>query len=86
MDKETGEVLESYSIITTEALAFVAKQGHDRSPYFIKEEGFKNWLSPEINKLEEALEILEKNKLKPELMAEVDRPMKPGWQKRAGLE
>ncbi len=44
VDKATGEIVPSFTIITKEADSFIAKIGHDRSPLFLKEDSAKDWL------------------------------------------
>ncbi|XGC79454.1 SOS response-associated peptidase family protein [Bdellovibrio bacteriovorus] len=44
-DATTGEVVESYAILTSPPYPFIAKAGHDRSPIFIKESAIHEWVS-----------------------------------------
>ncbi len=43
-DLATGEVIESFAIITTEPTKEILEAGHDRSPLFLKPEAFEEWL------------------------------------------
>ncbi len=46
INKETGEVLESFSILTKAPTEFVLKTGHDRQPIFLKQDSDRlNWLN-----------------------------------------
>lgn len=45
VNKETGEVSSSYSIITTTANQLLQKIGHHRSPVILEEEDEQTWLS-----------------------------------------
>jgi putative SOS response-associated peptidase YedK len=77
VDKSTGEVIESFTILTTNPLPLVEKIGHDRSPFFIKESAFEPWLSgPEPKK------VLTEGRDDLALEMTRDRPMRPGWEKR----
>ena len=83
VDKESGEVFESFAVITTEPYALVTeKTGHDRSPLFLKENSLKDWLDPAPKKSAVLLNLLKEAKQIPTLSADKDRAMKPGWEKR----
>ena len=82
MDKETGEVLESFSIITDEPPEFIERMGHDRCPVFLKKEAFKDWVDPNTKKATELKEILNSTRESLEFSVENDRAMRPGWEKR----
>jgi putative SOS response-associated peptidase YedK len=56
-DVETGEILESCTIITTQANELVARV-HDRMPVILPTEAERVWLDPTISK-EHALSLLE---------------------------
>lgn len=45
LDKETGELTETCTIITTEANA-VLKPVHDRMPVILKPDSYEEWLNP----------------------------------------
>ena len=47
LDKNTGEVVPSFTIVTKEPYPFIEKIGHDRSPLFLSEENAHKWLSME---------------------------------------
>ncbi len=77
-NKETGEVIESFSIITSTPLPFVEATGHDRSPLFLGIESAKVWLKSETGDPDWLLANAEN----PTVTASRFRPMKPGWEKR----
>lgn len=83
VDKKTGEVINSFSILTAEPGEFVKKIGHERSPIFIKQnlKTFENWFDLENNDGASFLEFLSKQ-YEPKMNALIDRPMKAGWEKR----
>ena len=58
-DKETGEVLESCSVVTTEANELVARI-HDkkRMPVYLHPEEFDEWLDPENHNTDELQNLL----------------------------
>lgn len=75
MDKQTGELLESFTIITRAPLKYIEEKGHDRSPIFLAEEAFSDWLNPSW-KEKQLLELLHAQKDDKEWRAEIDRPLK----------
>lgn len=57
LDKESGELLETFTIITTEAND-VLKPVHDRMPAIVKAENYNEWLNPEIKGVEQLEKML----------------------------
>lgn len=49
-DRETGESINSYAILTTKPSSQLLTAGHDRSPIFLKSNSFDTWLDEDINK------------------------------------
>jgi putative SOS response-associated peptidase YedK len=43
--EKTGEVIDSFAIVTTEPDEFIKKTGHDRSPLFLPEAQWSHWLA-----------------------------------------
>lgn len=58
VNKETGEVIPSFAIVTKEPYPFIEKAGHDRSPLFLNEETSKVWLENENEEPEGLREYL----------------------------
>jgi putative SOS response-associated peptidase YedK len=72
----------SFSILTREPSKYIEEHGHDRTPIFVKDDFAFDWLN--LIKKEEAFiknELL-KNAYHPTLKVDIDRPLKPGWEKR----
>jgi putative SOS response-associated peptidase YedK len=82
IDKKTGEEVPSFALLTSPALEFVQRIGHDRSPIFLPKEAFTEWLKPEKENPQKLISFLKEHRLNPPLMVEKDRAMKPGWEKR----
>lgn len=76
-----SEVIKSFSILTTEPTEFILKNGHDRSPLFLDFANGDEWVHIQSDGKSMRKFLLEKNQ-KPELSIVIDRPLKPGWQKR----
>jgi putative SOS response-associated peptidase YedK len=82
VNKETGEVVQSFAIITHEPPPFIASIGHDRCPVFLDAESGAKWLDNVQLESEALKNFLLQRQLVPELMASKHRPMKAGWEKR----
>lgn len=81
-DKETGEVIESFAVITSDPSPYVKEIGHDRQPLFLKEAAFDRWLTPNKRTANELLQILIEERDIPAFDVTIDRPLRPGWEKR----
>ena len=57
IDKESGELLETFTIITTEANACL-KPVHDRMPVIVKATDYDEWLDPKIKDTEKLEKLL----------------------------
>jgi putative SOS response-associated peptidase YedK len=76
-DKETGDKVESFAIVTKTPNEFVRKSGHDRMPIFLREEYFTQWLAGGKREAKELYNILEEgHQFELDLEVEVDRPLK----------
>jgi putative SOS response-associated peptidase YedK len=82
VNKETGEVLESFAILTDEASPFVSETGHDRQPVFVDDQTANLWLRKTFDNPLQSVETLRKGKVQLDLGVEIDRPLKAGWEKR----
>ncbi len=80
-DRTTGEVIESFAVMTSDPCDFVKGVGHDRQPIFLSKESAKKWLELQAA-APETVEFLMTEALTPQLSVSVDRPMKAGWEKR----
>lgn len=76
VDKKSGEVLESFSIITKEPPPFIEEAGHDRCPIFLKEDIASQWLRPELYKAKQWKELLLSIEIDVALTVAIDRPLK----------
>lgn len=57
LDKQTGELTETCTIITTEANE-VLKPVHDRMPVILKSDSYEKWLSPKVKETAELQNLL----------------------------
>lgn len=83
VDKKTGEVLESFSLLTTEPPPFVDEIGHDRCPIFLPPSAFQEWLGSKEKDAEKLKQFLLSHQQQVDLSVRVSRPLKKGWEKRA---
>lgn len=81
-NKQSGEVLLSFAIITYDPPPFVADTGHDRCPVFLLESEAREWLGNEGSKASELKSFLFEKRSHPDFNVEKFRAMKPGWEKR----
>lgn len=82
VSQKTGEILNSFAILTSEPLPYVGKVGHDRSPVFLEPKNVETWLKNEGEKPKELKKFLLDHLYHPDFYTEIDRPMAKGWQKR----
>lgn len=82
-DPVSGEVIESFAIITDAPYVFVQQMGHSRSPIFLDPPSCLDWLeNKNPDEPELWLRFLIENKCHVELQISQDRALKEGWQKR----
>lgn len=82
VNKQTGEVIQSFSIITHDPPPFVAATGHDRCPVFLGAEAARQWLGNEGASTGELKDFLIGSRHIPDFKVTRQRPMRPGWEKR----
>ncbi|MFV8249891.1 SOS response-associated peptidase [Bdellovibrio bacteriovorus] len=83
-NKETGEQIESFSIITHEPPAFIAEVGHDRCPLFLPSSAFDAWLENRNDESQKIKDFLLQVREDVQFKVEIERPLKSGWEKRIG--
>ena len=83
VDKESGEVIESFAILTTEPPPLITEIGHDRCPLFIQKKYYQDWLnySGDGRGALDLLQLAQKHQ-SISFATEIDRALKPGWEKR----
>lgn len=81
VSKETGEVIESFAILTKQPDPFILENGHDRMPLFLLAGKEVEWLK--IKGGEESLQFLRSAYAKDILWnVRIFRPLKTGWEKK----
>ena len=82
VNKETGEVKDSFTIITGEPPAFIQNIGHDRCPLFLEKTAWAQWLNPEEHDSLKMASLLPKFRKDFNFTVAVERPLAKGWEKR----
>jgi putative SOS response-associated peptidase YedK len=82
IDPHSKEELLSFAIITDTPGAAVASIAHDRQPLLIRTECKDSWLDPTLIDPQTILTLIPEIRAAEALLPEVDRHMKPGWEKR----
>lgn len=82
VDPKTGEVLESFAILTDVPEPFVELNGHDREPIFVKDQDISGWLQSGGREPEILRGWLRDHREPQDLKVTRDRAMRPGWEKR----
>ncbi len=81
LNKESGEVIESFAILTKQPDPFILENGHDRMPMFLTPGKEVEWLK--IKGGEESLQYLRSNYTKNIIWnVRIFRPLKAGWEKK----
>ena len=77
VNPETGEVLESFSILTKDPSDFVLKTGHDRQPIFLLDKNDqKDWISSSTRKPQDWQSFLATVNNANQFTVEIDRKLK----------
>lgn len=76
VNKATGEVLDSFSLLTHEPPAFVREAGHDRCPVFLSKENAKIWLCNNDRNAQDNLLFLTNHIREHDLSVSIERPLK----------
>lgn len=83
IDKSTGEVKESFALITDDPDKFFFECGHDRSVFVINPDKIKEWLTHKEFTPKQRFHFLKENRVSLKWDVAVDRKMANGWEKRA---
>lgn len=78
----TGELLQSFTILTDDPDAHIQKIGHDRTPVFLEDKNWETWLNASAQSSGEWISFLRENKASIAWTEKQDRPLAAGWQKR----
>ncbi len=76
IDKVTGEVVDSFAVVTKEPYPFVAKTGHDRSPIYLENKVINLWLDNKMHKISDVKNFLLHQHEEPFLEVAIERKLK----------
>lgn len=82
-DPNTGEVKETFTLLTDDPYKFFFESGHDRSIIVIKEPTMEPWLTNKLLKPQDRFNFIRNNRVTLDWTVLIDREMKKGWEKRA---
>lgn len=82
LNQQTGELVPSFTIVTCDPSREIFEAGHDRMPIFLSAENAIKWLNKDYSQKSKQF-LLEERIRNPEILIEVDRALKEGWQKNA---
>lgn len=82
VDKSTGEVKETFTLITDDPYKFFFECGHDRSVFVINEQQHDEWLANKDFKPKDRFKFLRDNRISLDWDVSIDRPMAKGWEKK----
>lgn len=82
LDKKTGEIVETCTLLTDGPYQYFFERGHDRSVISINEESFKELIQGKM-KYKETFEYIRDKRVSHEWKYEVIRDLKDGWQKKS---
>ena len=80
-DIKTGKPYKGFSIVMDQPDEVVRKTGHHRTPVFLNQTSFEEWLSPDLDS-DGAMRVLSGERQKLDLAVKTDRKMAKGWEKR----
>ena len=76
VNKESGEEIHSFAIITDEPSDFVKNIGHDRQPVFLNQDAIPSWIKEGAVDSKQLISILKECLYKKEFKFEIDRQLK----------
>lgn len=82
-NKTTGEVKETFTLLTDDPYKFFYDSGHDRSVLVIDDSSHEQWLGDNKMSPEQRLQFIRKKRITLDWNVTKERPLKDGWQKKA---
>tara|TARA_B110001454_G_scaffold122549_1_gene114427 strand:- start:23002 stop:23778 length:777 start_codon:yes stop_codon:yes gene_type:complete len=86
MNRTTGEVKETFTLITDDPYEAFFNAGHDRSIFIIRESAYEDWLKNKKMSGVERYKFLLENRVELPWKVETDRFLKSKWQKDTPTE
>ncbi len=83
IDKSTGEIKETFTLLTDDPYRFFFETGHDRSVIVLESDAHKKWLTDKKLTPKERFDFIRTKRANPSWDVATDREMAKGWEKRA---
>lgn len=83
VDKKTGEIKQTFALITDNPSQFFFDCGHDRSIFCIDPEYYESWLFDQSKTAKQRFDFLRNGRINLNWDVSTEREMKKGWEKRA---
>lgn len=82
VNKETGELIKSCTLLTDSPYDYFFKYGHDRSIMNLKKSAFEELLLNQNRSPVDSYAFLKSNRTSLDWIHRIDRALKPGWEKK----
>lgn len=82
-NKTTGEIKETFTLLTDNPYKFFFDSGHDRSVLVIDESHQEQWLSDKAMSPEKRFQFIRKSRVNRDWSVVKERTLKAGWEKKA---
>lgn len=86
IDKSTGEIKDTFALITDDPYPFFFQSGHDRSVVVLPSAAANDWLLNQKMTGIERFQFLRKNRIDLDWQVKTERAMAKGWEKKAPTE
>lgn len=86
VEPNNGEVIPTFTLLTDAPDPFVFSHGHDRGIVLLDPSDWREWLDGKKTSGRKRLEFIRERRVRPAWRVEVERSLKPGWQKKAPSE
>jgi putative SOS response-associated peptidase YedK len=83
VDPGSGEVIPTFTLLTDAPDPYVFSHGHDRGIVILDSRDWQDWLDGKKFSGRKRLEFIRERRVRPSWRVEVERSLKPGWQKKA---
>ncbi|MFZ9520244.1 MAG: SOS response-associated peptidase family protein [Silvanigrellaceae bacterium] len=83
VDSSSGEVIPTFTLLTDAPDSFVYRHGHDRGIVTLNSSDWFEWLDGRKASGRKRLDFVRERRVQPDWRVEIERALKPGWQKKA---
>lgn len=83
IDRQTGQVIPTFTLLTDNPDPFVFQHGHDRGVIVIDRMAWSEWLDGRSQNGKQRLKFARQKRIQPHWSVVVERELKNGWKRRA---